>query len=96
MLVLSLCLSTFLSLGYRAQHLAGGDLDSEELHPLIRGSVLVLLKSVGDVVLAQRAGRSAVPVHLPVRATKRCLCRSREAAAQLTRVKETLEAALVT
>lgn len=61
----SLCLSTFLSLDYRAQHLAGGHLDPEELHPLIWGSVLVLLKSGGDAVLAQRAGRSSVPVYLP-------------------------------
>lgn len=96
MLVLSLCLSTFLNLGYRAPHLAGGDLDPEELHPLIWGSVLVLLKFVQDVVSAQRAGRAAVPVHFPTRAAKHGLCHSREAAAQLTRVKETLEAALVT
>lgn len=33
MLVLSLCLSPFLS-GYRAEHLPGGDLDPEEVHPL--------------------------------------------------------------
>lgn len=94
MLVLSLCLSTFL--GYRAQHLAGGDPDPEEPHPLIWGSALGLLKSVGDVVVAQRAGRSLVPVHLPARATKHRLCRSREAAAQPTRAKGTLEAALGT
>lgn len=96
MLVLSLCLSTLLNLGYRAQHPAGRDPGPEDLHLLIWGSVLELLKSVGDVVLARRAGRSSVTVHLPVKATKHRLCRSREAAAQLTRVKETLEAALVT
>lgn len=84
MLVLNLHLKHFAESA--PQHLAGGDLDPEELHPLIWGSVLVLLKSVGDVVLAQRAGRASVPVQNTVCA----------AAAQLTRAKGTLEAASVT
>lgn len=46
--------------------------------------------------LAQRAGRSSIPVYIPVRARKHRPCHSREAAAQLTRAKGTLEAALVT
>lgn len=47
MLVSSLSLSTLLSLVTELSTLQEGYLDPEEVHPLIWGSVLVLLKSVG-------------------------------------------------
>lgn len=74
--------------GYRTEHLSGGNLDPEEEYLLIRGYVLVLLKSVGRGGVGPGAGRTAMPANLPVKALKHLPCRSWEAAAHLTRVRD--------